>query len=76
MAVATASRRAGPSGAETLGTRHNLALAYEAVGRASEAVAIFEPLLAVQERVGRRASRDAADAQQPRERVWGGGEGG
>ena len=49
--LAEQERSLGAEHPNTLGTRHNLAVAYLHAGRVPEAIAIFEPLLTQFERI-------------------------
>ena len=49
--LADKERILGPAHPDTLATRNNLAVAYQAAGRVAEAIAIYEPLLADRARI-------------------------
>ena len=48
--LAAQERELGADHPDTLATRHNLALAYQATGRTAEAITLYEQNLAAQER--------------------------
>ncbi len=69
-AVRAATSHLGPEHPATFGARVNLAIAYQSAGRTTDALAIFERVLADRERLRRPAPAPALRTPGPADPVW------